>query len=221
MEFGTHFYPTGLSGLMLTRRDYLLCKGNPSDLRQKLMDIYFILYCRFPRSSVPKIPWLFTSLRSMLSSVECHAADRHFPAELSGIKDQDLILPASNQSRRSICPHDTITKTMSLALLLTRALLFTLGLSAMPSNHRFFFVCSPYFPHLSPHSSSPHLYLRHAAVWSVTCKARTELEINYSGALACLVTPLISSIRIDRCLSSMRPEGMPFLPETARPRFGL
>lgn len=91
------------------------------------------------------------------------------------LKTRDLILPLLNQSRRPICPHDAITKEMSLALLLTRALLFALGLSAMPSNHLFFFVRNPYFSHLSPHSSSPHLYLRHSTMWSVICKVCTHL----------------------------------------------
>lgn len=136
---------------------------------------------------------------------------------IRGTKDQDLILPTSNKKptvhMSTWCYHGRWAWHSSWLV----PHYFTLGLSVMPSNHHFFFVCSLYFPH----SSSPHLYLRHTAVWPVTCTTRTELESNYSGALVCLVTPLISSIRIDRCLSSMRPEGMPFLPETARPRFGL
>ena len=107
---------------------------------------------------------------------------------------------------------------MDFGTSLGSCLLFALDLSAMSSDHRSFFVCSPYFLCLSPHSYSPHLYLRHVVVWSVICKVLTELK---SGLLRCpcLLTPFISSICIDRCLSSMQPEGMPFLPETARPRF--
>ena len=62
-----------------------------------------------------------------------------------------------HEVKPTICPHDTITKDINLAIRLTRASLFVLGLSAMPSNLRFFRSCIPF----SHHSLLLHLYLRH------------------------------------------------------------
>lgn len=83
----------------------------------------------------------------MLSSVEfeCHATDRHFPANIWRAKDQGLILYALSQSRRPICPHDSITEDMDFGTSLASCLIICPGPIGDILKPPFLFRLQPFF----------------------------------------------------------------------------
>jgi hypothetical protein len=204
MEFWSFFlFPIGLTGPKLTRGDELFCKGH-SRMRQNSWESH-------PLLQIPGIVHTSDTVAIQISSfhvlIECHATDRHFPANIWRAKDQGLIFHALSQSRRPICPHDAITKGMDFGTSLDSCLIICPGPIGDVLKPPFLFRLQPLF--LMPLTTLLFSTPLFAPCRCMVCHLQGAHQTKVGTTPMLLSTDAIHLICIDRCLSSMRPEGMP------------
>lgn len=175
------------------------------------------MQCRLPLSSpkeLSRAPCVFSSPSFLCS------ADLPFPRKfvVHAAPPTPEITHALNQSRLSKCPHDTITKD-TIGTLGCGSCWYLLAWTYRQSTQAI--VDSKVFllqSHLTSHScqySFLHTFICAMPLRgpsSARCSGAHRPRESGCSSVFDPRAPLIPSIRIDRCLSSMRPEGIPFRP---------